>query len=284
GKVVEETIWCPFHGFRFDVTGDCTHTSYGTPPSPKCEVFSYPIFESHGVIGVWFDSEDRPPRWEIPVVDMEGWTELGTHMWELDSHPQETTENSVDVGHLSVVHKYVHVDTLRPMTSEGAYLNARYTMSRKADFLFSSGKVVRSEFDVHAYGLGYSFVEVEIDEMKLETRQFVLPTPTDEGKMELRIAMCMKFKGGLKALHPALRFLPKGLATRIVLSKSTKAYAHDVYQDFDVWQNKVYVHPPALAKGDGPVIQYRKWAHQFYTEHEGEEKPRRRAKVVEAKG
>jgi hypothetical protein len=42
------------------------------------------------------------------------------------------------------------------------------------------------------------------------------------------------------------------------------AYAHDVSQDVDVWENKIYVHPPALAKGDGPVGPYRAWATQFY--------------------
>ncbi|MEZ5022899.1 MAG: hypothetical protein R2728_06485 [Chitinophagales bacterium] len=35
---------------------------------------------------------------------------------------------------------------------------------------------------------------------------------------------------------------------------------HDVYQDFKVWQNKIYLTPPALSKGDGPIMQYRAWA------------------------
>jgi hypothetical protein len=39
---------------------------------------------------------------------------------------------------------------------------------------------------------------------------------------------------------------------------------HDVKQDFHIWQNKRYVHPPQLAVGDGPIGAYRRWCKQFY--------------------
>ena len=50
----------------------------------------------------------------------------------------------------------------------------------------------------------------------------------------------------------------------IIHGTAFKGFMHDVGQDFNIWQNKEYVHPPALAKGDGPVGQYRVWCKQFY--------------------
>ena len=41
-------------------------------------------------------------------------------------------------------------------------------------------------------------------------------------------------------------------------------FAADAAQDFPIWVNKRYLAQPALAKGDGPVGKYRRWARQFY--------------------
>jgi hypothetical protein len=41
-------------------------------------------------------------------------------------------------------------------------------------------------------------------------------------------------------------------------------FSHDAQQDFDIWQNKRFIQPPALAEGDGPIGKYRLWARQFY--------------------
>lgn len=268
GKVMDETIWCPFHGFRFDTEGKCTHTGYGTRPSPKCKAAAWTTVEVHGLILAWYDSEGRPPRWEIPHIDMAGWGPLKTHQWTLASHPQETTENSVDIGHLVIVHGYDAVDVIEPLATEGPYLTATYTMTRKADFVLSSARQIRTEFKVHVHGLGYSFVEVDASQFGLYTRHFVLPTPVEAGKLELRIAVCLQLPDKLSKIHPLLSLVPRGMAMRLLSGKAMKAYAHDVYQDFHVWEHKVYVHPPALAQGDGPVVPYRKWARQFYTEYE----------------
>ena len=65
-------------------------------------------------------------------------------------------------------------------------------------------------------------------------------------------------------VNPALAFMPKALANKLVQQGTYKGFIHDVSQDFDIWENKQYVNPPALAKGDGPVGQFRVWCKQFY--------------------
>ncbi len=61
-----------------------------------------------------------------------------------------------------------------------------------------------------------------------------------------------------------IKLIPNELATNLVLKGAYKGYVHDVSLDFKIWENKIYIDPPILAKGDGPVTQYRMWAQQFY--------------------
>ena len=46
----------------------------------------------------------------------------------------------------------------------------------------------------------------------------------------------------------------------------------EVGQDLDVWSYKRYIEKPILAKGDGPIGIYRRWAAQFYSMPSGEKR------------
>ena len=49
-----------------------------------------------------------------------------------------------------------------------------------------------------------------------------------------------------------------------------EAFINEIHErtveDVDMWANKAYVPRPALAHGDGPIMQYRRWCEQFYAE------------------
>jgi nitrite reductase/ring-hydroxylating ferredoxin subunit len=258
GRVVGECVRCPFHGFTFDATGACVTTPYAGRP-PKARATSIPVRERHGVVLAWHGPDDAPPSFEVPELDMTGFSPLRWHRFTLRGHPQETSENSVDTGHLSMVHGYAHVDTLRPARAGGPRLDARYTMTRRIGSA-SYGPPLRSEFEVQLHGLGYSFVEVTTS-VGVVTRQFVLSTPTEPGRIDLRIACAVK----APLVAPRLGALDPGRAIAAALNRGLiGAYVRDVGQDLDIWRHKRYLHPPALAEGDGPVGLYRRWAAQFY--------------------
>jgi nitrite reductase/ring-hydroxylating ferredoxin subunit len=263
GTVEGESINCPFHHFCFDTKGDCTATGYGTKPSPKLKLPVWHSRERNGFVLVYYDEHGGAPEWEVPEIDQRGWNETITTDYVLSSHPQETTENSVDIGHFSIVHGYSNVKQLKDLMLDGHYLNTRYAMTRKGGLLSNSGTIT-TEFEVHVYGLGYSFVEVDIPEFNIKTRQFVLPTPIGDGKINLKIGMSVKRLDRPSVIHPLLGVVPKKWFNRIMSQQAFKGYAYDVSQDFKIWQNKIYIDPPVLAKGDGPVAQYRIWSKQFY--------------------
>lgn len=265
GTVEGETIRCPFHGFRFDAEGTCVATGYGTKPPPSAAAPRWVLREQNDLLLVYYDAQGRAPEWGVPVFDVTGWAGPFTRRFAIASHPQETTENSVDLGHLSWVHGYKDVEMLEPLRTEGHILRTRYAIHRSAAALGRFGKLLRAEFAVAVYGLGYSLVELDLPEYQMRTLQLVLPTPTDEERLDLRIVLYMDRLPRRTAIHPLLAMLPERLARSLVGRLTFNGYAHDVRQDFPMWEHKRYIQPPLLAKGDGPIGKYRTWARQFYS-------------------
>ncbi|MBL4586642.1 MAG: Rieske 2Fe-2S domain-containing protein [Flavobacteriales bacterium] len=263
GVLKGEELQCPFHGFRFDCEGTCTATGYDTKAPPSAKLKQWTVDEKNGFISVYYDSNGDKPEWELPTMNMDGWTSYLTKEYELKSHPQETTENIVDIGHFSWIHGYSKVTEESETTSEGPVLRVNYGFSRNGKELGRKGDI-RVHFHATAYGLGYSYVDTDITELGIKTKSFVLPTPTKDGKIKLLLAMAVKEIGSSKKVHPMAALIPKKLLTRIVLKAGFKAYCKDVEDDFNIWNNKTYILKPPLAKGDGPISLYRKWAKQFY--------------------
>ncbi len=251
GTVEGNTLRCPFHGFRFDATGRCVGTAYGTKPPPTAVVACRQVVERNGLILAWHGP--AAPTFEVPQIDDTNWTPTAFRRMTLESHPQETTENSVDLGHLGAVHGYRDVEMRGETRIDGPYLGLSYTMTRANPFLFGMGAIT-TDFDVHVHGLGYSLVDIQPRNPWLHMRLWVLPSPRDGRTIDLRIGVSVERRVGL----------PYDMAERVIRSFSLRAVAHDVQQDFDIWRNKRWVARPAIAVGDGPLPVYRKWCRQFY--------------------
>lgn len=265
GKVKGNALECPFHGFQFDEAGRCIANAYKTDPPKLATVETLELRELNGVVLAWHDDEGRAPDWEVPTLDQHGWRPLRARTMELKSHPQETTENSVDLGHLSFVHGYKSVENIEQIRTEGSYLTLSYQMQRKNPFGIGH-KFITSRFKIHVHGLGFSLVEIHVVEMNFRFRLLILPTPMRDGRITLRAAVAMKELDNAGDIHPLARLAPRWLLQELIHRATLRGIAHDVGQDFEVWENKIYVDPPILARGDGPIGRYRRWCRQFYPE------------------
>jgi len=262
-KVEGEELRCAMHGFCFDTSGQCTRTPYQKRTPPKAKLAPHLLREMHGVLLVWHSSDARAPSWEVPNVNIDGFSSLRSTTYEMNGHPQETTENSVDLGHLGTLHAFFDVEMTSPLVTEGAHLSASFAFSRSAGF-FGRRDALRAFYTAHAYGLGYSFVEVEVPMFGLRTQQYVFATPTDPGRLALTIAMRAATPALAGAINPLFRLLPSRPLRELVSTLIMFGYENEVGRDVAVWNHKKYLESPALADGDGPIGRYRRWAKQFY--------------------
>lgn len=265
GRVDGEVLRCPFHGFCFDTKGLCVSTGYGTKPPPTARLRLWPLREVNGLLLIYHDAAGAPPAWEVPALDLEGWTPPAYRSFILNDHPQETTENSVDVGHFAFVHGYRDVRELREAETSGPFLSTAYAARRPMPLI---GQLVPAldldvQFETEIYGLGYSLVHLTLPRLGIQGRLWVLPTSLDEQRLTLRLAVSLKIVA-LKRTSPWRHLIPIRALSGVVARAILMGFAHDAQQDFDIWQHKRYIHPPALAKGDGPIGKYRSWARQFY--------------------
>ena len=109
GKVVQDCLQCPFHGFEYDATGDChfipANGKVSTPPKAM-HVRTYPTREEHGLIYIWWGeprtNEDYPPlQWFENISDDMVYSTIRSH-WA--NHYSRAIENQLDVVHLPFVH------------------------------------------------------------------------------------------------------------------------------------------------------------------------------------
>jgi len=264
GEIQGEDIVCPFHHFRYDNTGMCIDTPYDKSVPKNLCLRSYPSIEKDGMIWMWWHPDGLPPSFSLPDTSQDGWSDLRTTTWTLRSHPQETNENVADLGHLGVVHGYQNIEVVKPFTPDGAILYASYQATRPTKVAGLSLGDVPFQFDAIAAGLGCGYVEAVVSTYGIRSRHFVFCTPIDGDFVQLTIGNQLKLPEDLGVIHPLVKLIPKSWLVSMIAPITMKQYEQDVRQDWDIWERKIYVHPPRLAEGDGPIGPYRQWCKQFY--------------------
>lgn len=267
GRVRDGRLVCGFHGFEYDIAGQCVATPFAPPPrAARLRVFE--TREIAGLILAWWGTSGRLPQWHLPTEepDQAGWS--GLHVWtsRFAGHPQETTENSVDLAHLRYVHGYDSVSRVDPLEIDGAFLRSRF------DFCTTRriAKVARMRLDVAAnaliYGLGYSFVEIRERSIGLDMRMWILATPIDGEVIELSIVSQTGPVHSPSRKFAGLAFLPVRLRAPIVNKFMAYFQKRDVLQDVPIWSTKQYRRRPRLSRTEGEIGQYRAYCAQFYAD------------------
>ena len=112
----------------------------------------------------------REPQWSLPgeALAEGGWCDLDIRTVRFAGHPQETSENAVDLAHLRYIHGFGAVERVEPVAVDGPHLRSRFNFQSTR----SIAKVVKLTFDLsadtHVYGLGYSFVGIREHSIGME--------------------------------------------------------------------------------------------------------------------
>jgi phenylpropionate dioxygenase-like ring-hydroxylating dioxygenase large terminal subunit len=250
GRVDGENIVCGMHGFEFGEDGRCVKLAYGTRPPPTARLTSYPIQEVNGYVYTFYSPDGAEPGWKIEPLDWDGWTPLRHERLEFRGHPQETTENSVDIGHFKAVH-YYNASVEQAPLADGEKLTSAYRVVRPWFGRRFPNVTFEVGFNVLVHGLGYSLIHATVDHTPISIRFYANAIPIDGERMHLHIAA-------------AIRKLPVPGLNRIIREAVFAGLRHDVTQDIPFWESKHYLEKPLLAEGDGPIAVYRRWCRQFY--------------------
>jgi 3-ketosteroid 9alpha-monooxygenase subunit A len=247
GKVEGDCIECPFHAWRFDGSGQCVTVPYASKIPPRATIPAWHLREVNGLIMAWWHAEGLPPQWEVPELAEYGheeWTPYELRSWKIRTHNQEMAENSCDSAH------FLYLHGTQEMPTSKAEIHGHILHTTSDTVMKTPQGKVKGSVEVHAHGFGFTTTRFR---GIVETLLVSSATTIDEEYVELRFA-----------------FTVKKLVNKDVTSTVGAAFQREIgrqlEQDIPIWENKIYVNPPLLVDGDGPIGIFRRWAKQFYTE------------------
>ena len=109
GEVEGDTLACPYHGFRFDPSGQCVKipTQPNVPASVK--VRSFPTVERYGFVWIWTGEVDRADPALIPAdlayLDDPAWHTVWGYK-SVNANFMQLKENVLDLTHFAFLHKH----------------------------------------------------------------------------------------------------------------------------------------------------------------------------------
>jgi phenylpropionate dioxygenase-like ring-hydroxylating dioxygenase large terminal subunit len=236
GIVRGNCLVCPFHAWRYDGTGRVVEIPYAqTDRIPeKARVRAYPTVEKNGILFAWHHALGLGPQWELPTL-----REFGDPAWEgpiytdryIDVALQVMMENDQDAPHF-------------------VYVHGRESIPEQEEVFEGRMKITRAKmlsgvpFTREIHQIGYGVLRVG-DDFIFQAAS----TPIDEAHTHQQWIFAYRKSMG----HAAGRAMIDGFA------KS------GIYQDIPIWEHMLYREEPVLVKGDGQIMQFRRWARQFYS-------------------
>jgi phenylpropionate dioxygenase-like ring-hydroxylating dioxygenase large terminal subunit len=110
GKVIDDCIACPYHGWRFGGDGKCTLVPSLGPdakPPARAKVDSYPVEEKYGIVFAFLGdlpAAERPPLYEIEEYEDPAWREHEMIILKINCFYERSMENGIDPIHNEFVH------------------------------------------------------------------------------------------------------------------------------------------------------------------------------------
>jgi phenylpropionate dioxygenase-like ring-hydroxylating dioxygenase large terminal subunit len=247
GRVVGESIQCPFHGWRYDGSGACVEIPYCKKIPAKARVRAWRVIERNRLIMVWHHAEGKPPSWDVPEMPEIGdadWTEPRTFDLEVAVHMQDMAENNCDPVHFQYVHGMKEVPPSQIEFAEDGRFFRMIGRGRRE----TPGGTIETVLERDTWGLGLAAVRLKgIPGVGL--LMFSSTSPVDREHTHSRwlftVSKNMADLGG----EEFIQSLQSG-----------------VRQDLRIWENKIYRRHPVFCEADEFLARFRRWTHQFYSD------------------
>ena len=249
GRVMGETIRCPFHGWQYDGnTGECTHIPYCERIPKAARVKAWEVQEKNGMIWLWFHTEGKPPEWDFPTmpeIGHEDWSEPRCFDLEMPVHVQDMHENNNDPVHF----QFVHGMTETPPSEIEFGDDGRYYRIVSHSEQDTPMGPIQTTLVRDSWGIGLSAVSL-VGIPNAGLLMYSSTTPVRENLTHSRWLLTATNNMVDMAGEEFMRGLTQG-----------------VEQDRAIWTHKVHRARPVFCEADEYLVQFRKWARQFYSEH-----------------
>jgi phenylpropionate dioxygenase-like ring-hydroxylating dioxygenase large terminal subunit len=109
GRVIEQCIVCPYHGWSYNSEGQCVEIPSEGPHVeriPNKSVEKFPITELYGLVWVWMGRDKAPDKepYPMPLKSGDGWKHYYM-VTDFENNVTDLVENFMDVPHTVFVHK-----------------------------------------------------------------------------------------------------------------------------------------------------------------------------------
>ena len=232
GRVVDESLRCPFHSLRWGVDGTCVGSEYPGDPGYPGRLRSYPTIERFGFLFAWHDPAGGEPAFDIPDLDLRGWTEPAVTTIPIDVHVETVHENGVDAVHLGVAPGFPLSEPA--LLGRGTCFPSDVHLAAP-NFPRPGPPEITTFFDTDTHGLGYAHSLNTAEAVGLQYRVLLLTTPTRAGSLDFTVATTVR--------RPDAGDRIAGVAVEEVAALMPRGAVGGVRQDGPVWAGLRF--PPA---------------------------------------
>ena len=267
GKVVDDCIACPYHGWQFDTSGGNAKIPYEDYTVNK-KLGKWHVIEKHDCIFMWHDPAGGAPRegWLADLFDHDAVPadaadfypayRNGAIVYKPNEkiHPQMINENGADSAHF----KYTHGAPVDPIILDFDGSGPIW----KSSFGFRSAKTgeVALTHYARACGIGLSFTVFHHHgsgknkslNYGFNRRLILSATPVDDQHTDLRVTY----------------FFPRDQRSPDTMPQYVRDVAADTERLFEedarIWRHQKFIQRPLFAKSDVEIYTaLRKWSDQL---------------------
>ena len=270
GKLVENHVECPFHGFLYDGSGKVTFipaNGKAAKVADNYRVNAYPARDAYGFIWVWYgDVTAELP--EIPFFDeLKTGFSYGEFSENWNVHYSRAIENQLDVVHLPFVHKTTIGRGNKTLVNGPVVKWDGNRMTFYVKNALDEGQRPQKPNEVEnfekLFHLQYQVPNIWQNIIGDKLRVFAAFAPVDEENTHIYLRFYQNF------MHvPVLKQLVNALTTvsnKIILHQDRKVVLTQLPKksEFTMKEN--------LVQGDLPILEYRKRRDQLKRANEAAE-------------
>ncbi|WNL44224.1 Rieske 2Fe-2S domain-containing protein [Dyella sp. BiH032] len=249
GTVEGENLVCPFHHYAYGQDGRCVRAGQAEG-GRRAALRTWHVREWNGFVFVWQNAKGLAPTWELPEVDMDGFSVPVGRSYTLRGLMQNLPENGYDIEHFGALHRWTDMSPHAPLV-DGPRISMHVDMAWKG---------IRWRTLIGVHGLGCVSSDHEMKSLGLEAKIFACGVQVAPMQWTFRDGISFRFSW-LAKWPPFLRH-----AIYAVLSRTLhRLWLVPVFkEDIMVWSHRDYSRYAEPAAGSGPYPIFRRWATQFY--------------------